>query len=56
MMIILLAITITIAMKTIARKMMTMMMMMIGCSPPHYPHSLVSPSVRAPDQTLAEVK
>ena len=25
-------------------------------SNPHYPHSLVSPSVRAPDQTPAEAK
>ena len=36
--------------------MMMMTIMTIGCSHPHYPHSLVSPSVRAPDQIQAEVK
>ena len=43
-------------MATTMATMMTMMVMMIGWSDPHFPHSLVSPSVRAPDQTPAEAK
>ena len=32
------------------------LVLVTGDSYPYNPHSLVSPSVRAPDQTLAEVK
>ena len=48
---------ITMIMTTTTMTMITMIKMMIVCgSHPHYPHSLVSPSVRALDRTLAEVK